>query len=125
MKHKEGFIEARRYAEEQFLAVLREVDAGAKAADLCRKSGMSDEYPNENWFLSLRDAREIIESWRTDYSDGRPRSARLDLSPSKRVEPTRKTLIAIDLCRGARSWPMKPGEIMLSTRMPVILSSEV
>ena len=31
-----------RFTEEQIIAVLREHDAGAKAADLCRKHGMSE-----------------------------------------------------------------------------------
>ena len=31
-----------RYTEEQIIAVLREGEAGAKVADLCRKYGMSD-----------------------------------------------------------------------------------
>jgi putative transposase len=32
----------KRYTEEQIIAVLREGEAGAKLADLCRKYGMSD-----------------------------------------------------------------------------------
>jgi len=32
----------RKYTEEQIIAVLREGEAGAKVADLCRKYGMSD-----------------------------------------------------------------------------------
>ena len=31
-----------------------------------------DECLNENWFLSLQDAREIIEHWRIDYNQNRP-----------------------------------------------------
>ena len=33
---------------------------------------LRDECLNENWFLSLGDAREITESWRIDYNSGRP-----------------------------------------------------
>ena len=32
----------RKYTEEQIIAVLREAEAGARVADLCRKYGMSD-----------------------------------------------------------------------------------
>ena len=35
-------MKARQYTEEQIIAVLREGEAGAKVADLCRKYGMSD-----------------------------------------------------------------------------------
>jgi putative transposase len=31
-----------RFTEEQIIAVLRDQEAGAKAADLCRKHGMSE-----------------------------------------------------------------------------------
>ena len=33
---------AKKYTEEQIIAVLREGEAGTKVADLCRKYGMSD-----------------------------------------------------------------------------------
>jgi putative transposase len=35
-------MKARQYTEEQIIAVLKEGEAGAKVADLCRKFGMSD-----------------------------------------------------------------------------------
>ncbi len=35
-------MKARQYSEEQIIAVLKEGEAGAKVADLCRKYGMSD-----------------------------------------------------------------------------------
>ena len=36
---------------------------------------------NENWFLSLEDAVEKVESWRRHYNGERPHSALGDLSP--------------------------------------------
>jgi putative transposase len=41
-------MKARKYTEEQIIAVLREGEAGAKVADLCRKHGMS-EATYYNW----------------------------------------------------------------------------
>ena len=35
-------MKARRYTEKQIITVLKEGQAGAKVADLCRKYGMSD-----------------------------------------------------------------------------------
>ena len=35
-------MKARQYTEEKIIAVLKEGEAGAKVADLCRKYGMSD-----------------------------------------------------------------------------------
>ena len=36
---------------------------------------------NENWFLSLDDAKEKVEAWRVDYNEQRPRSALGNLAP--------------------------------------------
>jgi len=41
-------LKARQYTEEQIIAVLKEGEAGAKVADLCRKHGMS-EATYYNW----------------------------------------------------------------------------
>jgi len=35
-------VKAKRYTEEQIIAVLKEGEAAAKVADLCRKYGMSE-----------------------------------------------------------------------------------
>jgi putative transposase len=35
-------MKRRRFTEEQIIAVLKEHEAGAKTADLCRKHGMSE-----------------------------------------------------------------------------------
>jgi len=41
-----------------------------------------DECLNANWFMSLVDAREKIECWRTDYNEFRPHSALTYLTPA-------------------------------------------
>ena len=41
-------MKARQYTEEQIIAVLKEGEAGAKIAELCRKYGMS-EATYYNW----------------------------------------------------------------------------
>jgi putative transposase len=40
-----------------------------------------DECLNTNWFLSLEDAREKIESWRREYNEWRPHSSLDNLTP--------------------------------------------
>ena len=35
-------MKARKYTEEQIIAVLKEGEAGAKVVDICRKYGMSE-----------------------------------------------------------------------------------
>ena len=58
---------------------------------------LRDECLNENWFISLNDARDIIESWRIDYNDGRPHSSLGGLTPKEYVENAGETLIAVGL----------------------------
>jgi putative transposase len=38
---------------------------------------------NENWFLSLEDAREKVEAWRKEYNRHRPHSSLGNLSPEE------------------------------------------
>jgi putative transposase len=54
---------------------------------------LRDECLNENWFSSVREARDIIETWRRDYNDVRPHSSLNNLSPREFMENTEKTLI--------------------------------
>lgn len=41
-----------------------------------------DECLNENWFLNLHHARVLIETWRKEYNDERPKRALGGLTPS-------------------------------------------
>ena len=42
-----------------------------------------DECLNINWFLSLSDAREKVESWRDEYNSFRPHSSLENLTPNE------------------------------------------
>jgi putative transposase len=46
---------------------------------------LRDECLNLHWFVTLRDAREKIESWREDYNRVRPHSALGNLTPEEYV----------------------------------------
>ena len=44
---------------------------------------LRDECLNSNWFMSVRHAREIIESWRQDYNEVRPNSSLKGKTPKE------------------------------------------
>lgn len=44
---------------------------------------LRDECLNENWFVSLADARHTIEAWRLDYQHERPHSSLNDRTPAE------------------------------------------
>ena len=44
---------------------------------------LRQECLNENWFLSLEDAREKVEAWRQEYNNERPHSALGQLAPTQ------------------------------------------
>lgn len=54
-----------------------------------------DECLNENWFLSLDDARQIIENWRVDYNEVRPHGSLGDQTP---VEFATRTAAPLRAC---------------------------
>lgn len=58
---------------------------------------LRDECLNENWFITLKDARVIIESWRVDYNEGRPHTSLGGLTPREFMENNEKILTAVGL----------------------------
>jgi putative transposase len=44
---------------------------------------LRDECLNTNWFINLKHAKEVIESWRQDYNQVRPHSSLKDLTPQE------------------------------------------
>jgi putative transposase len=53
---------------------------------------LRDECLNEHWFLSLADARRIIEAWRIDYNRNRPHSSLGNLTPEEYLAEYNKRL---------------------------------
>jgi putative transposase len=58
---------------------------------------LRDECLNDNWFISLNHARELIENWRIDYNEGRPHTSLGGLTPREYVENTGIILTAVGL----------------------------
>jgi putative transposase len=58
---------------------------------------LRDECLNENWFITLKDARAIIESWRVDYNEGRPHTSLGGLTPREFMGNNEKILTAVGL----------------------------
>ncbi len=61
---------------------------------------LRDECLNDNWFLSIRHAREVIEAWRKDYNSVRPHSALGGLAPREFMELDGNTKIRMALSTG-------------------------
>jgi putative transposase len=53
---------------------------------------LRDECLNENWFLSLEQARRIVEAWRVDYNQQRPHSSLGYLMPEGFIDQKCKEL---------------------------------
>jgi putative transposase len=53
---------------------------------------LRDECLNDNWFMSLQEARNIVEEWRVDYNTERPHSSLNDLTPSEFFEKEQEEL---------------------------------
>jgi putative transposase len=51
-----------------------------------------DECLNENWFIDLGQAREVIEAWRLDYNRVRPHSSLENLTPEEFATRSRSGL---------------------------------
>jgi putative transposase len=58
---------------------------------------LRDECLNENWFISMNQARELIENWRIDYNEGRPHTSLGGLTPREYVSVNQEILTAVGL----------------------------
>jgi putative transposase len=56
---------------------------------------LRDECLNEHWFTSLAHARVVIESWRREYNEERPKAVLDGLTPAEYARRLREKLITI------------------------------
>jgi len=76
-----------------------------KPADNCYiesfNGKLRDECLNENWFLSIREAKEIIEGWRGEYNEVRPHSSLGNCTPiefcSKHTAMLKEQILALEV----------------------------
>jgi putative transposase len=54
---------------------------------------LRDECLNENWFMNLKHARDIIEDWRKDYNEVRPHSSLQGITPKEYAAITAEALV--------------------------------
>jgi len=65
-----------------------------------------DECLNEHWFVTMTQARRIIESWRIEYNTERPHSSLGNLAPAAfAAEARRKTEEILSLTADSNSDP--------------------
>ena len=53
---------------------------------------LREECLNDNWFMSLQSARDIVETWRLDYNTSRPHSSLNDLTPEEFINKEQEKL---------------------------------
>ena len=82
------------------LSFIRPGKPGENAFAESFNSRLRDECLNDNWFLSIRHAREIIEAWRKDYNTVRPHSSLGGLAPQEFMELDGKTKTQMALTMG-------------------------
>jgi putative transposase len=61
---------------------------------------LRDECLNDNWFLSVKHAREVIEAWRKDYNIARPHSSLGGLAPQEFMKLAGKPKMQVALRTG-------------------------
>jgi putative transposase len=57
---------------------------------------LREECLNSHWFVSMRDAKRVIEAWRTDYNESRPHRALGNRTPEEFA-------LAAGTCAGGKS----------------------
>lgn len=76
-------LDAWAYAQGIRLHVIDPGKPNQHACVECFNGRLCDECLNEHWFLSLPQARQIVEDWRVDYNFIRPHSSPGNVSPTE------------------------------------------
>ncbi len=83
-------LDARAYEQGIALTLSRP----GKPVDNCFVESFHDKFRDEclslHWFLSLAEARELIEGWRQDYNTRRPHSSLGERPPSEYADEQRE-----------------------------------
>ncbi len=70
--------------------MLRLIEVGKPNQNACIDSFngcLWDECLNEHWCVHLRQARTVIEMWRREYNEGRPKKALGGMAPAAYAKP--------------------------------------
>ena len=99
-------MKKQRFTEEQIIAVLKEQEAGAKAADLCRKHGIS-EATFYNWKakyggMEVSEAKRLAHTYALGQVAVRPRLIRKQAEIDTSLEALRR-IDARGACGARRS----------------------
>jgi transposase InsO family protein len=56
---------------------------------------LRDECLNEHWFINLRHAKSVIEAWRCEYNEARPKRALGGLTPSAYAKQLARKIVTV------------------------------
>ena len=73
------------YAEIKFIRPGKPIENAYAESFISR---FRDECLNTNWFINLKNARDVIEEWRIDYNEVRPHSSLKGSTPKWYAEAT-------------------------------------
>ena len=93
---KARLLDAWAYAANVRLSFIRPGKPNENAYIESFNGKFRDECLNEHWFMTMAQARRVIEDWRVEYNTERPHSSLGDLTPEEyadgRTDRSEKTL---------------------------------
>lgn len=83
-----------RLSETQIVSILRQADAAATVQDICRQNGISNATSRKREVAALENVREATYWWMMEYNEEHPPTSPGNLTPSKPVRDSQKTLLS-------------------------------